>query len=630
MKASKKRGFTIIELVIVIAVIAILAAVLIPTFSNVIQKAKEANDTIMVKRINEALTSDAILKGAKHANMTEALNAAFDRGYDLTKIRSTANDNEILWDSVSDCFVYMKGNEITYIPDSKDSAVSTADKWNYFRIVDTAAEVASSDYSTYLAGNDVSGDITAKAGFDAGNNTKIAKVTVSSEGHNILVRTNGGDLAVTANTGSVAHYGNATKITVDGTYNEYGGAKQITVTNGTLTTQSSSVVMSIVSQPTEGKTVTVDVSKKVVEVVVTSEYESATTVIGTTAVTESKTIVNALNEAKKYSKDGSKVPAGFAIDTTNQTITIKDAVALMYYGYVFDVDAALQYDMNHGINQLKSMWNNQGTYQKGVSVYLDADIDLDGAILERGMNTFGFLFDGNGHTIKNVSIVDNTTIIGTGSDTWRQVGLFKQIRSYLTVKDLTLENVNITTSANGVVHSSAGILAGSASGIIENITIKNSNVSGGKYTGGVVGYAYANITNCQLTDCSVSGQYKMGGVVGYICAQNDPITDAKGVIIEQRGTITKVNNNTLSDVVVEVGTMMSGKNTADMVVGKIVGNFNGSDPNKDNKLNVAEGVELIVKGECKNNTFMGTCDGDFIARIESQPFNFTVEQSGNK
>ena len=40
MKNRKaKKGFTIIELVIVIAVIGILAAVLIPTFSNVIEKA---------------------------------------------------------------------------------------------------------------------------------------------------------------------------------------------------------------------------------------------------------------------------------------------------------------------------------------------------------------------------------------------------------------------------------------------------------------------------------------------------------------------------------------------------------------------------------------------------------------
>ncbi len=37
-----KKGFTIIELVIVIAVIAILAAVLIPTFSGVVRRAKES------------------------------------------------------------------------------------------------------------------------------------------------------------------------------------------------------------------------------------------------------------------------------------------------------------------------------------------------------------------------------------------------------------------------------------------------------------------------------------------------------------------------------------------------------------------------------------------------------------
>ena len=42
MKRNNKKGFTITELVIVIAVIAILAAVLIPTFSGVIDKAKKS------------------------------------------------------------------------------------------------------------------------------------------------------------------------------------------------------------------------------------------------------------------------------------------------------------------------------------------------------------------------------------------------------------------------------------------------------------------------------------------------------------------------------------------------------------------------------------------------------------
>ncbi len=43
MKKINKKGFTIVELVIVIAVIAILAAVLIPTFSGVVEKANQSS-----------------------------------------------------------------------------------------------------------------------------------------------------------------------------------------------------------------------------------------------------------------------------------------------------------------------------------------------------------------------------------------------------------------------------------------------------------------------------------------------------------------------------------------------------------------------------------------------------------
>ena len=42
MKNNNKKGFTIVELVIVIAVIAILAAVLIPTFTGVTEKAQKS------------------------------------------------------------------------------------------------------------------------------------------------------------------------------------------------------------------------------------------------------------------------------------------------------------------------------------------------------------------------------------------------------------------------------------------------------------------------------------------------------------------------------------------------------------------------------------------------------------
>lgn len=67
---KSKKGFTIVELVIVIAVIAILAAVLIPTFSNVIGKADQSASLQEAKSLfNELYAidySDGVLDGAEN------------------------------------------------------------------------------------------------------------------------------------------------------------------------------------------------------------------------------------------------------------------------------------------------------------------------------------------------------------------------------------------------------------------------------------------------------------------------------------------------------------------------------------------------------------------------------------
>ncbi len=60
MKKLNKKGFTIVELVIVIAVIAILAAVLIPTFSGVIDKAKGTEALSEVKSAYTATIADEL------------------------------------------------------------------------------------------------------------------------------------------------------------------------------------------------------------------------------------------------------------------------------------------------------------------------------------------------------------------------------------------------------------------------------------------------------------------------------------------------------------------------------------------------------------------------------------------
>ena len=79
---KSKKGFTIVELVIVIAVIAILAAVLIPTFANLIRQANKSSDTQLVKNMNTILSAAEALNG-KNETMADALQDILDAGYSV-------------------------------------------------------------------------------------------------------------------------------------------------------------------------------------------------------------------------------------------------------------------------------------------------------------------------------------------------------------------------------------------------------------------------------------------------------------------------------------------------------------------------------------------------------------------
>ena len=82
MRSKSKKGFTIVELVIVVAVIAILAAVLIPTFSNLIKKANLSSDQVAVRNMNNALAMDEAVNG-KPVDLLDAMKRMQENGYDF-------------------------------------------------------------------------------------------------------------------------------------------------------------------------------------------------------------------------------------------------------------------------------------------------------------------------------------------------------------------------------------------------------------------------------------------------------------------------------------------------------------------------------------------------------------------
>ena len=96
MKNSNKKGFTIVELVIVIAVIAILAAVLIPTFSGLVKKANLSSDMQAVREMNQALKV-AEAKNGKPKNIDEAMKVIADAGYDVDAWQPLTAGYQVYW-----------------------------------------------------------------------------------------------------------------------------------------------------------------------------------------------------------------------------------------------------------------------------------------------------------------------------------------------------------------------------------------------------------------------------------------------------------------------------------------------------------------------------------------------------
>ncbi|MBE6306039.1 MAG: hypothetical protein E7084_00045 [Bacteroidales bacterium] len=245
-----------------------------------------------------------------------------------------------------------------------------------------------------------------------------------------------------------------------------------------------------------------------------------------------------------------------AIDAASRTITINSAEEFLY------LNTLNEKWVEFFTNGLGTDYSNYATvnggkgvdyyYKWGWTIKLNADIDLKNITLDTpiNINTWGY-FDGQNHTIKNVTIE-------TGNTTENAAGLFTA--NTCAIKNVKLDNVHVTGSLVG--NSTAAILAAdcNAADGVDNITITNSSVWGGKYTGGVVGYGYTSVTNCTLTDCVVKGGYKLGGIIGYICTSN--------------GATKAADGHTLTDCTVNGtdGQYAGGK--VKYVIGRIVGNFN--------------------------------------------------------
>lgn len=113
MKRITRKGFTGIELVIVIAIIAILAAALIPTFSGLFDSANKTADLQAAREMDMAIKLAA---AGEDLTIQEVIVILDEAGFDVTSLKPLYKHNAFYWNEEKDYIVLWdkKANEVVY------------------------------------------------------------------------------------------------------------------------------------------------------------------------------------------------------------------------------------------------------------------------------------------------------------------------------------------------------------------------------------------------------------------------------------------------------------------------------------------------------------------------------------
>ena len=521
MKRTNKKGFTIVELVIVIAVIAILAAVLIPNISKLVRKANESNDVSLAKNMNTLLTMDEAENG-KATNMYDVLIALENGGFKLSTLNPRASGNVFAWDKANNQIVYLSKDKILFqakeVKNNGDLYITTRD-------ADTFKNFPG--YSFYLV-QDLKADVTLEKGsnLDTGEFTLTGTVSCKT-GEDVDIRGKiNGTLTVNSDKGTITNYSIVENVVIENTaktsYHERGQVKTFTI-----------------KESLTGKVVFEN-----------DAYVETLTHNGTNGTVDNNGYIKTIEGSEKAKV---KNPDDYAlkISTFEELCNFRDKVnagttyAGMTVRLMADIDISSRAWTPIGAYPRKV--ENGTTNDKGEKVKVTLD-KVPAATVFKGK------FDGQGYTISgltNTGFRISALYKGNNATTPENYaeyvfGLFGSIVN-AEIRNLNLTKVNIDMVCDNtqkVLGDSVGAVVGNVAGdkcVIENCKVLSGKISGFDATAGVIDRITA--TNTTVSGCVnavvVESTRRAAGIIGY----TDQFANLTIKNCENKATVTCMSND---------------------------------------------------------------------------------------
>ena len=238
--SQKRKGFTLVELLVVIAILAILATVSVVGYLAFTEKAKESNDISLTTQMNTVLQANEAQDKAE--SIEDVVSQLKEAGLDIEKLTPTSSGYSYVWDSSSNRVLLLDDSNNVVAPEGMTLPADKEDVVAFAKTQEDINNLSALDYSLYVPSNttltSVSINDLTNITIASDSSVKTMSISDTSANGEYDISADLSELTINAENATINQYGNVNTLNATAVANHslniYGFVATLTLTKGNL------------------------------------------------------------------------------------------------------------------------------------------------------------------------------------------------------------------------------------------------------------------------------------------------------------------------------------------------------------------------------------------------------------